>query len=120
MFGEDLPATAMNMMGGNRSGIYYAQQLPFSGFGHCHLMDSKLLIAGLKVQQRLFKEHYMMIKGHAAMHDDKMDGIFKNKPIWGAQLAYAYNSIVGPLGGSISWSDLTKQVYLYINLGFEF
>ena len=120
MFGEDLPATAMNMMGGNRSGIYYAQQLPFSGFGHCHLMDSKLLIAGLKVQQRLFKEHYMMIKGHAAMHDDKVDGIFKNKPIWGAQLAYAYNSIVGPLGGSISWSDLTKQVYLYINLGFEF
>ncbi len=120
MFGEDLPATAMNMMGGNRSGIYYAQQLPFSGFGHCHLMDSKLLIAGLKVQQRLFKEHYMMIKGHAAMHDDKMDGIFKNKPIWGAQLAYAYNSIVGPLGGSISWSDLTKQVYIYINLGFEF
>ena len=120
MFGKDLPATAMNMMGGNRSGIYYAQQLPFSGFGYCHLMDSKLLIAGLKVQQRLFKEHYLMIKGHAAMHDDKMDGIFKNKPIWGAQLAYAYNSIVGPLGGSLSWSDLTKHVYLYINLGFEF
>ncbi len=120
MFGKDLPATAMNMMGGNRSGIYYAQQLPFSGFGHCHLMDSKLLVAGLKLQQRLFKEHYMMIKGHAAMQDDKVDGIFKNKPIWGAQIAYAYNSIVGPLGGSLSWSDLTKQVYLYINLGFEF
>ena len=120
MFGKDLPAPAMNMIGGNRNGIYYAQQLPFSGFGHCHLIDSKLLIAGLKLQQRLFKEHYLMVKGHAAMHNDKMDGLFKNKPIWGAQLAYAYNSIVGPLGGSISWSDLTKQVYFYINLGFEF
>ena len=120
MFGKDVPATAMNMIGGNRSGIYYAQQLPFSGLGRCHLIDSKLLIAGLKVQQRLFKEHYIMIKGHAAMHDEKLDGIFRNKPIWGAQVAYAYNSIVGPLGGSLSWSDLTKQVYLYINLGFEF
>ena len=120
MFGEDVPATAMNMMGGNRSGIYYAQQLPFSGYGHCHLMDSKVLIAGLKVQQRLYKEHYMMIKGHAAMHNDELDGIFKHKPIWGAQIAYAYNSMFGPLGGSLSWSDLTKQVYLYVNLGFEF
>lgn len=120
MFGKDLPATAMNMMGGNRPGIYYTQQLPFSGFGHCHLIDSKLLIAGLKVQQRLFKEHYMMIKGDAAMHSEKADRIFKRKPIWGAQLAYAYNSIVGPLGGSIGWSDLTKQVSFYINLGFEF
>ena len=120
MFGKDLPATTLNMLGGNRGGIYYAQQLPFSGFGHCHLIDSKLLVAGLKVQQRLFKEHYMMIKGDAAMHSEKADRIFKRKPIWGAQLAYAYNSILGPLGGSIGWSDLTKQVSIYINLGFEF
>ncbi len=120
IFGKDVPATAMNMMGGNRSGIYYAQQLPFSGFGHCHVMDSKLLIAGLKVQQRLYKEHYMMIKGHAAMQNSELDGIFKHKPIWGAQLAYAYNSMFGPLGGSLGWSNITKQVYLYVNLGFEF
>ncbi|MBQ3363824.1 MAG: patatin-like phospholipase family protein [Muribaculaceae bacterium] len=119
LFGKDVPATAMNMLGGNRDGIYYAQQLSFSGFGRCHLIDSKLLVMGIKLQQRLFKEHYIMAKGHAAMHDDKLDGIFKNKPIWGAQLAYAYNSIVGPLGGSLGWSSLTKQVYIYINLGFE-
>ena len=60
------------------------------------------------------------IKGDAAMHSEKADRIFKRKPIWGAQLAYAYNSILGPLGGSIGWSDLTKQVSIYINLGFEF
>ena len=120
MFGKDLPATAMNMIGGNRSGIYYAQQLPFSGFGHCHLIDSKLLVAGLRLQQRLFKEHYLMVKGHVAMHDEKLDELFDNKPIWGAQVAYYYNSIVGPLGGSLGWSDLTKQVSIYINLGYEF
>ena len=30
MFGKDVPATAANMMGGNRFGIYYPQQLPFA------------------------------------------------------------------------------------------
>ena len=120
LFGKGIPATAMNMLGGNRGGIYYDQQLPFSGFGHCHVMDKNVLVAGFKLQQRLFKEHYIMVKGHVAEQNDKLDGIFDRKPIWGAQLAYAYNSIVGPLGGSLSWSNFTKQLGIYINLGFEF
>ena len=120
LFGKDMTATIMNMMGGNRSGIYYAQQLPFSGFGHCHVMDTKLLVAGFKLQQRLYKEHYLMVKGHVAEQNDKLENIFDGKSIWGTQLAYYYNSIVGPLGGSLSWSNFTKQVSIYINLGFEF
>ena len=120
LFGSGIPATAMNMLGGNRGGIYYEQQLPFSGFGHCHVMDNNVLVAGLKVQQRLFKEHYLMVKGHVAQQNNKLGDIFDGKPIWGAQLAYAYNSILGPLGGSLSWSNFTKQVSYYINLGFEF
>ena len=120
LFGKDMTATIMNMMGGNRSGIYYAQQLPFSGFGHCHVMDTKLLVAGFKLQQRLYKEHYLMVKGHVAEQNDKLGDIFDGKPIWGTQLAYYYNSIAGPLGGSLSWSNFTKQVSIYINLGFEF
>ena len=120
MFGDDIPATAANMMGGNRFGIFYPQQLPFAGFGHCHAMDSKVLVAGLRLQQRVYKEHYMMVKGQVAEQNDKLDGLFDNKPIWGAQLAYYYNSIVGPLGGSLSWSNFSKRIYLYVNLGFEF
>ena len=120
LFGKDIPATAMNMLGGNRGGIYYAQQLPFSGFGHCHVMDKNVLVAGLKMQQRLFKEHYIMVKGHVAQQNNKLGDIFDGKPIWGTQIGYAYNSILGPLGGSLSWSNFTKQVSIYINLGFEF
>ena len=120
LFGKDIPSTDMNMMGGNRGGIYYAQQLPFSGFGHCHVMDKNVLVAGVKVQQRLFKEHYMMVKGHVAQQSNKLGDLFDGKSIWGVQLAYSYNSILGPLGGSLSWSNFTKQVYPYINLGFEF
>ena len=120
LFGKDIPSTDMNMMGGNRGGIYYAQQLPFSGFGHCHVMDKNVFVAGVKVQQRLFKEHYMMVKGHVAQQSNKLGDLFDGKSIWGVQLAYSYNSILGPLGGSLSWSNFTKQVYPYINLGFEF
>ena len=120
MFGDDIPASAANMMGGNRFGIYYPQQLPFAGFGHCHAMDSKLLVAGLKLQQRVQEDHYILVKGQVAEQGDRLKGIFDRKPIWGAQLAYYYNSIVGPLGGSLGWSNFTDKLYLYVNLGFEF
>lgn len=120
LFGDDVPATAMTMMGGNRSGIYYPQQIPFAGFGQCHIMDSKVLVAGLNVQQRFFKEHYVMVKAQVAEQNSKLGHIFDNKPIWGFQLAYSYNSILGPLGGSLSWSNFTHKFYPYINLGFEF
>lgn len=120
LFGHDVPATAMNMMGGNHFGIYYPQQLPFAGFGHCHVMDSKLLVAGFKVQQRVFQEHYIMVKGQVAEHNDRLGHLFDGKPIWGAQVGYCYNSIVGPLGASLSWSNFTHQLYPYISLGFDF
>ena len=120
LFGDDIPATAANMMGGNRLGIYYPQQLPFAGFGHCHAMDSKVLVAGVRVQQRVINDHYIMVKGQVAGQNSKFGDIFDDKAIWGAQLAYYYNSIVGPLGGSLSWSNFTKKPYLYVNLGFEF
>ena len=119
-FGNDIPATLMNMMGGNRGGIYYAHQLPFSGLGHCHVMESKLLAAGIRLQQRVYKEHYMMLKGSVAEQNEELKGIFKRKPIWGVQLAYFYNSIVGPLGASLGWSNFTHQVYPYVSLGFDF
>lgn len=120
LFGKGIPATAVNMLGGNRSGIYYPQQLPFAGFGHSHVMDSKLLVAGLKLQQRVFQEHYIILKGQVAEQNDQLDGIFDRKPLWGAQVGYCYNSIVGPLGASLSWSNFTHQVYPYISLGFDF
>ncbi|MBQ9556471.1 MAG: patatin-like phospholipase family protein [Muribaculaceae bacterium] len=120
VFGKGVPATAANMMGGNRFGIYYPQQLPFAGFGHCHVMESKLLVAGFKLQQRVFQEHYIIVKGQVAEQNDELNGIFDRKPIWGAQLGYCYNSIVGPLGASLSWSNFTHQLYPYISLGFDF
>ena len=46
--------------------------------------------------------------------------MLKHKTMLGAQLSYYYNSIFGPLGGSIGYSNLTKRFYYYINLGFVF
>ena len=42
------------------------------------------------------------------------------RTLLGCQIAYYYNTIVGPVGATIGYSNRTKKPYLYINLGYEF
>lgn len=121
VFGDDIPVTAFNVIGGPTYGKYFPQQLPLEGFGHSEFFDSKFVSASLRVQQRIIGRHYAMLDASVAEHNDKLGDIFDRKPIWGAQLSYFYNTgFVGPLGCSLGWSSHTHRVHFYVSLGLEF
>ena len=121
LFGDDLPATASNVAGGLRFGKYFRQQLPMVGVGHCEFFASKLVSLTLRVQQRLFGQHYLLIDGGVSEHNDQLNQLFDNKPLWGASLGYYYNSgIVGPLGATIGWNSHTHRVNFFVSLGYDF
>ena len=48
------------------------------------------------------------------------EDLLKHKTMLGGSLSYYFNSIFGPLGGSVGYNNLTKNFYYYINLGFVF
>ena len=121
VFGDDLPGTAFNVIGGQSYGKYFPQQLPQAGFGHSEFVDSKFISASLRLQQRITGRHYLMFDTSIAEHNNKLGDIFDRKPIWGAELGYYYNSgFAGPLGASIGWSTLTHRVHFYVTLGLDF
>ena len=121
VFGDDLPVTAFNVIGGPTYGKYFPQQLPLEGFGHSEFFDSKFVSASLRVQQRITGRHYAMLDASIAEHNEKLGDIFNRKLIWGAQLSYFYNSgFAGPLGCSLGWSSHTHRVHFYVSLGLEF
>lgn len=121
VFGDDLPVTAYNVIGGPTYGKYFPQQLPLEGFGHAEFFDSKFLSASVRLQQRITGRHYAMLDASIAEHNDKLGDIFDRTPIWGAQLSYFYNSgILGPLGASLGWSSHTTRLHFYVSLGLEF
>jgi NTE family protein len=118
--GSDVPVWERNMMGGNRYGIYSEHQIPFAGFTYAEFMENKLFGAGLRLQQRLGNIGYILLKGHVADHGEKFSDLLKGKPIWGTQVAYYYNSLIGPVGAYVSWSNYTKGIAAGINIGYEF
>ena len=120
IFGSDVPVWEYNMLGGNRYGIYSEHQIPFAGFSRIEFMQSKLAGVGIRFQQRLGSIGYLLLKGHVAEHDSSIANLLKNKPIWGVQGAYYYNSLIGPIGAYLSWSNHKNGVTFGLNIGYEF
>ncbi len=121
LFGDDLPLTAGNVVGGMSYGKYFPQQLTQAGFGHAEFFDSKFLSVGVRLQQRIKGRHYAMFDTSLAEHNNKLGDIFDRSPIWGAQLGYFYNSgILGPLGATLGWSSYTKRLHFFVSLGLDF
>jgi len=121
VFGDNLPTTAYNVIGGLSYGKYFPQQLPIAGFGHAEFFDSKFLSASLRLQQRIKGRHYLLLDGSVAEHNEKLGEIFDRKPLWGVQLGYFYNSgIAGPLGFTLGWSSHTHRLNFFLSLGLDF
>ena len=120
LFGPYIPYVFTNLIGGDNFGHYVEQQLPFAGLGHLEAADDQFAAIQLQAQQRIGRSHYVLLKVAAAQDADELEDLFKAKTMLGAQLAYYYNSMFGPLGGTIGYSNRTKTPYFYINLGYEF
>ena len=120
LFGEDIPMVYGNYMGGFQAGRYLDHQIPFIGFTHTHLFRKYLTIATLDTRARLFDNHYIFASGAYALHFDYLKDAFTEKPIIGARLGYAYNSVIGPISADILWSNYANRVGAYVSIGYVF
>jgi len=46
--------------------------------------------------------------------------LLNRRTLLGAQAAYYYNTMFGPVGATVGYSNRTKKPYFYLNLGYEF
>lgn len=120
VFGSDIPMVRKNMIGGQWFGQYSEQQMPLIGLGHVEFTDPMLVACQLKAQEQLTTNNFILLKVVAAQHSDKLKALFDHRPTMGYQLAYYYRSLFGPIGATLGYSDLSKKVNFYVNLGFQF
>lgn len=121
LFGDDIPITASNVVGGMTNGRFFPQQLSMVGIGHTEAMDSKFVSASLRLQQRITGQHYIILDAAIAEHNNDIEKIFDRRPLCGVQLAYFYNTrFAGPLGAALRWSNHTHRLNFFLTLGFDF
>ena len=120
LFGAVIPAVFGNTIAGEWFGHYVEQQMPFAGVGNMEYVDHQFVAAQLQAQQRIGSNHYVLMRVVGAQQADKLKELLDHRTLLGFQGAYYYNTLFGPVGATLGYSNRTKEPYFYINLGFEF
>jgi NTE family protein len=120
LFGTIVPLAFSNVIGGQWFGHYLEQQMPFPGVGYVEHVDNKFVAAQLKLQQRIGTNHYVLLRTAAAQESHHLKEIFDNRTLVGGQVSYYYSTLFGPAGASLGYSNHTKNLYFFLNLGFIF
>ncbi len=120
LFGSIVPPAFGNTVGGDWFGHYVEQQMPFAGIGNMEHVDHQFMAAQLQAQQRIGQNSYIILRTTGAQHASHLKGLLDRSTLLGGQIAYFYDTILGPVGATVGYSNRTKKPYLFVNVGFEF
>ncbi|MEG2180023.1 MAG: patatin-like phospholipase family protein [Bacteroidales bacterium] len=120
VWGDEIPAIYLNYMGGDINGRYLPQQIAFPGIRNIQLFDNVVVTGKLALRYQLQKKHYLFLLGCFGKDAPKIATIVEGSNIWSAGAKYSYNSPIGPISGEITYSNWTKEVGVYFNLGYYF
>ena len=120
LFGSVVPAVFGNTVGGEWFGHYVEQQMPFAGIGNMEYVDYQFVAFQLQTQQRIGGNNYVLLRLAGAQQADKVKHLLDRRTLLGVQAAYYYNTMFGPVGATLGYSNRTKEPYLYLNIGYEF
>ena len=120
LFGKTIPLVFSNAIGGNWFGHYVEQQMPFAGVGNVEYVDHQFVAAQLQAQQRMGSNHYALLRVAGAQYAEKTAQLLEHHTLFGVQAAYYYDTMFGPAGITIGYSNRTEKPYVFLNLGFVF
>jgi len=120
LFGTIVPPAFGNTIGGDWFGHYVEQQMPFAGIGNMEYVDHHFVAAQLQAQQRISDNNYVLFRVAGAQQASKVKELLDSRTLIGVQASYYYNTMFGPVGASVGYSNRTKKPYLFLNIGYEF
>ena len=120
LLGDVVPPVFGNTIGGDFFGHYVEQQMPFAGVGNMEYVEKQFVAAQLQAQERIGTKAYILLRIAAAQKAPKLKELFDYSTLLGVQGAFYYNTMFGPVGATVGYSNRTKEPYFYLNLGYEF
>ena len=120
LFGSVVATGFSNTIGGEWFGHYVEQQMPFAGIGNMEYVGRQFVSAQLQAQQRIGGNNYVLLRVAGGQQAANVKELFDHRTLVGVQGAYYYNTMFGPIGATLGYSNYTKKGYFFINLGYEF
>ena len=120
LFGSVIAPGFANTVGGDWFGHYVEQQMPFAGIGNMEYVANQFVAVQLQARERIASNNYVQLRLAVAQQSDHISSLFDTSTMLGGQIAYYYNTLFGPVGATLGYSNRTKTPYFFLNLGYEF
>ena len=120
IFNANIPLIYSNIIGGEGYSLDFEQQIPFSGLIHTENVNNVFGGMQIKFQHKIHKKQHLTLAGNYAISEHHFSNFFHGKPICGISVGYGYESPLGPIEGFLSYSNKTKDLGFYLNIGFGF
>ena len=120
IFGDTVPVSFANCVGGSMAGRYFPQQIPFIGRNNVTMMGKLMTLFRTDFRFEVAKHHFISgIVNYVRECDDFRD--YVKGPGWfGAGIEYGFDTAFGPLRADIHWSSITNKAGFYISWGYDF
>ena len=120
VFGNDIPPQFMIYIGGAPS-KHLRNDLTFVGMNFLQENSKNAWVAHLNNQIRLWNNIYVTLRVNLGKTDGDLPELFSLKDFrLGYGVSAQYNSVVGPLGFTVSSSNVTNSLLGVFHLGFWF
>ena len=120
LIGGDVPLGYRNAVGSEWFGQQVEQQLPFAGLGNLEYLSRYFAAAQLQLQFNILKNHYVIMRAAAAFHSEELLELALQPVITGMQIGYSYNTLFGPIDLRLGYSNRTKAIHIFLNIGHRF
>ncbi len=120
IFGKNESFFHKAFLGGSQQIDYMDNNIPFSGLYRLEINTGNVIAGRLETRLRMWEKIYFTAIGDFGLYSDD-DFVYGNgKSIYGFGLNAAYNSVVGPLEFSFSFSNYKQDIIPFLSLGYWF
>lgn len=120
LFGSSIPVIYQNCAGGCSDANYLPWQMAWETVQHVHLLERNVITGRLAFRYRVKGKFYLTALSEYGNVAHKTSHIFNDKDLWGCALRASYDFVLGPISVQTNYSNLWKNVGIYINAGFKF
>ena len=99
---------------------YLPWQQSWESVQHTHLVERNFVGTKLALRYRVKNKFYLTALGEYGKESHEIQDILGGGDLWGCALRFSYDFILGPVSLQTNYSNLGKNVGMYINAGFCF
>jgi len=120
IYGRHIPCIYLNYVGGLYNSRYLSQQISWESAQHTYLVDRHFIGSSMEMRYEFQRKLYFTAIGEYAKDSHDFKSILRGHEYWGYAMRASLDFLAGPIGIQVNYSNIYKNVGVYLYAGLYF